>query len=72
MQDLNLKLIAGIAIVLLFAMGALFMKNTHPYRSPEEPFESKQRRRRIGLFLIGSSIFVLGIAILIQILVSRN
>ena len=61
------------AVVLLYVVGVLFMRNTHPYRgSRSEPFEAKQKRRRIGVFLISFATLLLGIGGLIQILVSKN
>jgi hypothetical protein len=70
---MDLTLIAGATVLILYIAGILFMRNTHPYRgSPDEPFESKQKRRRVGLFLISTGTLVLGIAILVQILVLRG
>ncbi len=46
---MDTKEIALSAVVFLYIVGLLFMRNTHPYRgSPSEPFENKQRRRRIA------------------------
>jgi hypothetical protein len=67
------KLILPVAAAVLYVMGSLFMRNTHPYAgSRRETFESKQARRRIGTTLIVSATLLLGIAGLTQLLISKN
>jgi hypothetical protein len=67
------KTLLFVGSAVLFGLGSLFMKNTHPYSGPKyEPFESKQKRRRIGTVLYVLASLVLGIAVLVHILVSKG
>jgi hypothetical protein len=61
------------AVGLLYGLGALCMKNTHPYSgSRKEKFESKQERRLIGTILLVTATLLLGVALLTQYLMSKN
>ena len=61
------------AIVILYAIGALFMRNTHPYRgSRHEPFEKKQLRRRIGTFFLSAATILLGLLGMVQFMISKS
>jgi len=69
---MDTKLLVLLAIG-LYGLGALFMKNTHPYSSPRtETFERKQQRKRIGMTLLALASLILGIAGLSQYLISKN
>jgi hypothetical protein len=66
------EIVLGVVAV-LYLIGVLFMRNTHPYRgSRSEPFEAKQKRRRIGVFFVSTATLILGIGGLIQILITKN
>jgi hypothetical protein len=57
----------------LYCLGALCLRNTHPYSwSRGEKFESKQKRRLAGTLLLVAATLVLGVAGLTQVLISKN
>lgn len=69
-MDAKLLFFAAIGFYIL---GALFMRNTHPYSgSHHEPFESKQQRRLIGMILVSLASLLLGVGLLYQYLISKN
>jgi hypothetical protein len=73
MGYLDPKTLLFVASAVLFGVGSLFMKNTHPYSGPKyEPFESKQQRRRIGTVLYVLASLMFGIAVLVHILISKG
>jgi hypothetical protein len=58
---------------LLFCLGALFMRNTHPYAgSRGERFESKQKRKLVGTILYCGAALLLGVALLAQYLIGKG
>jgi hypothetical protein len=62
-----------VAIAVLYGLGALLFKGTHPYAgSQRETFDSKQQRRRIGTVLVVSATLLAGVAVLTQFLISRD
>ena len=70
---MNAKIAYLVLVGLLYVLGALFMKNTHPYAgSGREPFESKQQRRIIGTILLVTATLLLGVGGLTQYLISKN
>jgi hypothetical protein len=62
-----------ITAAVLFGIGTLFMRNTHPYRGTRgEKFESKQVRKRIGTVLFVAAAFMLGLAGMTQFMLSKD
>jgi len=70
---MNIKLLC-LAAAGLYVLAALFMRNTHPYSAGArgEKFESKQKRRRTGTFLIVIATLLLGVAGLTQYLLNKD
>jgi hypothetical protein len=61
------------AAAVAFVLSALFMRNTHPYSGRrDEKFESKQVRRRIGIFLLVLAFALVAIAILAFSLITKG
>jgi hypothetical protein len=72
MDAVNLTLV-GLGAVVLYALGALCMRNTHPYSgSRKEPFEKKKRRRTIGIVLVVAGALLTGILLLMLVLLIGN